>query len=209
MGDVSIIDGTIVQAKMTDSNVPIVHFKFQLEQPVTDDLYNYITAPNKKTLQENISNQKVIPLRFTIPLYDFYAAAGSFSEMQVENAYTELEVEEKYAKNDHYFACKVVGESMNKRIPNGSICIFKKYDGGSRNGKIVLIENRDIHDPDFNSAFTVKTYSSQKTITEEGWEHTEIVLKPNSNNKTFTDIIVDEANGKGMRVIGEFVGVVK
>lgn len=209
MGDVSIIDGTIVQTKMTDSNVPIVHFKFQLEQPVTDDLYNYITAPNKKTLQENINNQKVIPLRFTIPLYDFYAAAGSFSEMQVENAYTELEVEEKYAKSDHYFACKVIGESMNKRIPNGSICIFKKYDGGSRNGKIVLIENRDIHDPDFNSAFTVKTYSSQKTITEEGWEHTEIVLKPNSNNETFTDIIIDEANGKGMRVIGEFVGVVK
>ena len=98
---------------------------------------------------------------------------------------------------------------MNKRIPNGSICIFKKYDGGSRNGKIVLIENRDIQDPDFNSAFTVKTYSSQKTTTEEGWEHTEIVLKPNSNNEGYSDIVIDETNGKEMRVIGEFVDVVK
>jgi phage repressor protein C with HTH and peptisase S24 domain len=28
------------------------------------------------------------------------------------------------SKND-YFACKIVGESMNRVIPNGSICLFK------------------------------------------------------------------------------------
>ncbi|SHJ90253.1 PLD-like domain-containing protein [Arenibacter nanhaiticus] len=214
MGDVSIIEDSIEQAVMPDSKKPVVHFKFQLEQPVTDELYNYITAVNKKELLENIiekddklSEIKDNESRFTIPLFDFYAAAGSFSELQAEKAFTEIEVAEKYAINDNYFACKVVGESMNKRIPNGSICIFKKYVGGSRNGKIVLVENRDIHDPEFNSAFTVKTYSSQKSITEEGWEHTEIVLKPNSYDNNYSDIILDEESAKGMKVHGEFITV--
>jgi hypothetical protein len=45
---------------------------------------------------------------------------------------------------------------MNRVIPNGSICLFKQYTGGSRNGKIVLVEYKDIQDPDFNSSFTIK-----------------------------------------------------
>lgn len=216
MGDASIISDSIKQDVMPNSEVPIVHFKFQLNQPVTDELYNYITAVNKKEILERNVEKEVITLdieeiesRFTIPLYDFYAAAGSFSELQAEKNYTELEVDEKYSLNDDYFACKVVGESMNKRVPNGSICIFKKDSGGSRSGKIVLVENRDIHDPDFNSGFTVKTYSSQKSITEEGWEHTEIVLKPNSYDDSFEDIIIDKESGEGMKVVGEFISILK
>ena len=60
---------------------------------------------------------------------------------------------------------------MNKIIPNNSICIFKKNVTGSRSGKILLIENRDSFDPDYNSAFTVKTYSSEKTVSDKGWQH--------------------------------------
>ena len=53
----------------------------------------------------------------------------------------------EFAKqNNDYFACKIVGESMNRTIPNGSICLFKSYTGGSRNGKIVLVENFDIQE---------------------------------------------------------------
>jgi SOS-response transcriptional repressor LexA len=209
MGDASIIDGSIEQAKMSNSKAPVVHFKFKLSQAVSEDLYNYITAVNKKKLLENKNDSQKAPLRYTIPLYDFYVAAGSFSELQAEKAYTEIEVEARYASNDDYFACKVVGESMNKRIPNGSICIFKKPEGGSRNGKIVLVESRDTQDPDFNSGFTVKTYSSQKIITEEGWEHTEIVLKPNSYDQRFSDIIISEENAKGITLVGEFIAVLK
>ena len=215
MGDVSIIENSIEQAVMPNSNTPIVHFKFQLEQPVNNDLYNYITMVNKeddseeKVEPENIISEEYTEQRFTIPFFNFYAAAGTFSELQAEKEYTDIEVDEKYADSDEYFACKVIGESMNKRIPNGSICIFKKYKGGSRNGKIVLVENRDIQDPDFNSAFTVKTYSSQKTITEDGWTHDEIVLKPNSFDDSFEDIVLSKESGEEMRVIGEFIDIKK
>ena len=67
-------------------------------------------------------------------------------------------------KND-YFACKIVGESMNRVIPNGSICLFKPDSGGSRNGKIVLVENIDFQDPDFNSSFTIKTLALMASTT--------------------------------------------
>ncbi len=217
MGDCSIIKNSIEQSVMPDSKKPVVHFKFQLDIPVPHSLYRYITSSNTiDTLEssedsklEAKHNQEEIKHAFTIPLYDFYAAAGNFSEMQYRKNYSQIAAPEKYSLNDDYFACKVVGDSMNKRIPNGSICIFKKYSGGSRSGKIFLIENFDIQDPDFNSAFTVKTYASQKSISEDTWGHTEILLKPNSYDSTFKDITITEDNEEGMNVIGEFVCVLE
>ncbi|WP_047419798.1 DUF3427 domain-containing protein [Cellulophaga sp. Hel_I_12] len=215
MGDASIIKDSILQEKMPDSGQPVVHFKFQLEQPVKDDLYNYITAINKKEAPQKNTKTEIQLIEkelesseFSIPLFDFYAAAGSFSEMQDEKEYNLTSVPERYARDD-YFACRVIGESMNKTIPNNSICIFRKNVVGSRSGKILLIENRDSLDPDFNSAFTVKTYSSEKTVTEEGWQHDSIVLKPNSYDKNFKDIVLTEDNINEMKIIGEFVMVLE
>ena len=213
MGDVSIIPNSMEQSNMPNSTIPVVHFKFRLEQPVVENIYHYITT-EKKLIQtdkkveienvESLGNNENKP-QYYIPLYDFYAAAGSFSEMQSLNDYTLLEVSEKRFANKEYFACKIIGESMNRVIPNGSICLFKQYTGGSRDGKILLVEYRDIQDDDFNSAFTIKTYSSEKEITEEGWGHTSIVLRPNSYDESYKNIIINEENALGMRVVGEFI----
>lgn len=217
MGDATIIPDSIEQSYMPESKLPVVHFKFHLEQPVIDSVYKYITT-NKitKTIEQvSLPENKVIPLTDTsnsknlIPLYDFYAAAGTFSELQSEKDFTLIELPENINYKDDYFACKIVGESMNRVIPNGSICLFKPDSGGSRNGKIVLVENIDIRDTDFNSAFTIKTYSSVKETTEEGWQHTSINLRPNSYDSAYKEIIINEENGSGMRVVGEFVSIIK
>jgi superfamily II DNA or RNA helicase/HKD family nuclease/SOS-response transcriptional repressor LexA len=219
MGDIKPDLKLVEQTSMNNDKgklIPVVKIRFNLMDPVNSNFYNYLHK--NKTINSSLSRVKTEDsfqskidfeqnLVNTIPLYNFHAAAGSFSRLQSEKDFAYISVEEKYTLNDEYFACKVIGESMNKRISNGSICIFKKYTGGSRNGKIMLIENRDIHDLDFNSAFTVKTYSSQKTITEEGWQHTAIVLKPNSFDDSYNDIVLDEASVAGMKVIGEFICV--
>ena len=119
-----------------------------------------------------------------------------------------IEGPENSAGND-YFACKIIGESMNRVIPNGSICLFKPYTGGSRNGKIVLVENRDMQDADFNSGFSIKTYSSEISVSEETWGHESIVLRPNSYDKSFQNIIITEENAAGIRVIGEFIKILE
>lgn len=51
---------------------------------------------------------------------------------------------------DHFSAHKVVGELMNKIIPNGSICFFGKYTHGTRNGLITLVEMTDYIYADFS-----------------------------------------------------------
>jgi SOS-response transcriptional repressor LexA len=221
MGDVSIIPDSIEQASMPDSKIPVVHFKFHIQQPVIDSLYQYITTGKTKQVDKFTLSHKtgqIIPiqeslafqeeLRNPIPLYEFYAAAGTFSEMQSEKDYKLIEGPEN-SSGKEYFACKIIGESMNRVIPNGSICLFKTYNGGSRNGKIVLVENMDIQDPDFNSAFTIKTYSSEKIANADSWAHTSIVLRPNSYDSKYKNIVIQEEQAQNMRVVGEFVRILK
>lgn len=215
MGDVSIISDSIEQGYMPDSNLPVVHFKFHLEKPVIDSIYNYITTDNKINQFQNkpvIQNETELEVsnnksKILIPFYNFYAAAGTFSEMQDSKDFTLIEGPENIQSTDGYFACKIIGESMNRVIQNGSICLFKPDSGGSRNGKIVLVENLDIQDQDFNSAFTIKTYSSEKIITEEDWKHSVIILRPNSYDISYKNIVINEQNAGQMRIVGEFVSI--
>jgi superfamily II DNA or RNA helicase/HKD family nuclease len=196
----------------------VVKIRFNLAFPVISTMYNYLQEKVKDNRPKLGSIGKVIPLQENlefedelqnpIPLFDFYAAAGTFSEIQSSKDYILIEGPENRLNSD-YFACKIIGESMNKVIPNGSICLFKPYSGGSRNGKILLIEHRDLQDPDFNSAFTIKTYSSEKIMTEENWEHTSIVLRPNSFDSSYQNIIITEENAAELVIVGEFVEILK
>ncbi len=197
-------------------NLPIVQIQFKLKDSVATNIYNYIhekarVASASDSIKENSSatiEESSFNLRNPIPLFNFFAAAGSFSDMQSEKDLTLIEGPEN-SKNKNYFACKVIGESMNRIIPNGSICLFKIYTGGSKNGKVVLVENRNIQDPDFNSAFTIKTYSSEKIVTEDSWEHEVIMLRPNSYDASYSTIVINNDEAEGMRVIGEFVKVLE
>lgn len=201
--------------------VPVVKIRFNVAPVVSESMYNYINDNSfeKKVIvdiKEKVDTEQQLNLDFnfreegiTIPLYNFYAAAGSFSELQSDNDFSLIEAPAYIKDPKQYFACKVKGQSMNRVIPNDSICLFKFYRGGTRNGKIVLVENLDIQDADFNSAFTVKTYMSEKIITDEGWNHAVIKLLPNSYDESYLPIIITEDNGNNMKVIGEFVSIIE
>lgn len=221
MGEVSPELNQVEQTTMLNDSgkqLPVVKIRFNLADPVATPMYNYLQDKSEEKIKMLEKPSKIIPiyqspspekeLRNPIPLYDFYAAAGTFSELQSGKDFTLIEGPENSAGMG-YFACKIIGESMNRIIPNGSICLFKPYTGGSKNGKIVLVENMDIQDPDFNSAFTIKTYSSEKIVSEDTWGHTSIVLRPNSFDSTYQNIIISEENAQGMRVVGEFVKILK
>jgi hypothetical protein len=42
---------------------------------------------------------------------------------------------------------------------------------------------------------------------EENWEHKCIILRPNSYDSSYQNIIITEENAQGMRVVGEFVQI--
>lgn len=222
MGEVSPELNKIKQTTMCNDSgnqVSVVKIRFNLANSVSTSMYNYLeengtfknNMPRMKDnivpLKESINFESI--LRNPIPLYNFYAAAGSFSEMKYEKDFTFIEGPINIKLGSDYFACKIIGESMNRVIPNGSICLFKPDSGGSRNGKIVLVENIDIQDPDFHSSYTIKTYSSEKEVYEDGWYHTSIVLRPNSFEAAYKNIIVNEENGTGMRIVGEFISIIE
>ena len=98
-----------------------------------------------------------------------------------------------------------IGESMNQRIPNGSCCLFKANPAGSREGKIVLVQHRDIQDPAYAGSYTIKVYHSEKSATDEGWAHQKIILEPKSNQPQFEKLYFDPSQSEVLQVIGEFV----
>jgi len=153
---------------------------------------------------EYLDHSKIIPFRNSIPLFDLKVAAGEFGQMQSVEEVEWIIPPLSYKPSESLFACTVIGESMNKVIPNGSICLFRKYSGGSRNGKIVLAEQSDLQDQDLGSCYTIKEYHSHKVKSDEGWEHEAIILKPLTTNSEYDDLILDSERSKSFRVIGIF-----
>ncbi len=149
---------------------------------------------------------KVLPFENSVPIYDLRAAAGTFGQLQIVNTndYEWIALPPRYNPAKDLFACKVEGESMNKIIPNGSICLFRKYSGGSRNGKIVLAEHTDKQESEFGSAYTVKEYHSKKNIEGEQWSHLSVTLKPLTYNSEYSDIELTEDELSNFKVIGIF-----
>ncbi|SFJ32569.1 DNA/RNA helicase domain-containing protein [Olleya namhaensis] len=173
------------------------------------DLRDYLSSfimPHKSNVEEEIVKLDIRDIQFenSVPFYNIQVAAGAFSELQNVDASEWIQLPEYIRFSDDYFACKVVGESMNKIIPNGSICLFKKYRGGSRNGRIVLAQSTDIQDYDFGSGYTVKEYSSSKSYNEDSWSHQSIVLKPQSIDTSFEEIVLSEDGIEDFKVIGFF-----
>ena len=190
-------------------------------------------------------NQKYVEY---LPIYSLEAAASGFSgEQHVEtlgwkkvnfsnykdsnynkfnsnNLLNSLPLPNKIKLSKDMFIAKVVGKSMEPTIPDGSYCIFRFERGGSRDGKVVLVESRKVSDTETNQKYTVKRYRSEKVNTdysldsrfrgndneyaEEGerWVHKRIILSP--DNKDFDDIILENVSEDDFKVIAEFVSVI-
>jgi DUF2075 family protein/predicted GIY-YIG superfamily endonuclease len=142
----------------------------------------------------------------TIPYYDLEVAAGTFSELQETKCEQFLEVA-GLANNDDYFACRVVGNSMDKIIPNGAVCLFKKDSGGTRNGLITIVESTSFYHKEFGANYTIKEYSSKKAISDDGWQHQEITLFPKSYDDSYQPIVLRDEGCLDLRVVGVFVRV--
>lgn len=143
-----------------------------------------------------------------VPLVDLQVAAGDFSDIQSAEHKDWVAVPENVRVQEGMFACRVVGESMNRVIPNGALCLFRTDRGGSRNGKTVLVESHDGVDAETGSRYTIKVYESFKTEDENGWCHNRIQLKPNSYDDSFQPLELTDDEAMRYRVVGEFVRVI-
>jgi phage repressor protein C with HTH and peptisase S24 domain len=146
--------------------------------------------------------------RTCVPLFPLEAAAGVFGPVQTVEPDGWAEIETSRKLRPGMFVAHVVGRSMEPRIPDGSWCLFRSPVEGSRQGRIVLVQHRDIHDPETGGTYTVKKYRSTKEGEATGeWRHTEIVLEP--VNPEFQPIRLAGVQEDEVMVIAEFVEVLR
>lgn len=142
-----------------------------------------------------------------LPLYSLKAACGAFGEWQVvdENGWVKVEGVGKLNRN--MFVVKAVGHSMESRIKDGELCIFRANVVGSRTNKIVLVQHNNHYDSENEGSFSIKLYTSEKAYDKDTgeWLHERIVLKP--LNSAYEPIIIEEDDG--FMVVGEFLDVVR
>jgi hypothetical protein len=152
------------------------------------------------------------PYENALPLVKLKFAAGAFSGTQSldHDEVTWVEPPDFVKPAPGLFIAQVIGESMNRRIPNGSWCLFKMSPGGTRYGKVVLAQHRSIEDPELEGSYTVKVYSSEKERAGEdgGWRHSRITLSPDSRDSSFRPMEF-EGEESGVVVIAEFRTVIE
>lgn len=104
---------------------------------------------------------------------------------------------------------RVVGDSMNNRIPNGAWCLFRANPAGTRQGKVVIVEHREIEDAETGTRCTVKLWSSTKRAADGdgGWEHASVTLRPDSSVEGYRPIELSAEQAEELRVVGELVAV--
>lgn len=151
------------------------------------------------------------PYGNALPLVSLKLAAGSFSHSQTFDSEEVTWV----APPDFVRPCKglfiaqVIGESMNRRIPNGAWCLFRLNPGGTRNGKVVVAQHHSIADEETGGQYTVKVYRSEKAEVEEGgWRHRRISLSPDSDDPAFA-MLEFVGEDTDIRVIAELVSVLE
>lgn len=174
------------------------------------DVGNVAVAPVPEPHEDN-----VVPLRRisngeraagvpAVPVIDLRFAAGAFSTAQaLEKGATDwVALPDWVSPQPGLFVAQVLGESMNRRIPNGAWCLFRANPAGTREGKVVVVQHRDIADPENGGRYTIKVYSSVKVVAEDGgWRHRRITLRPDSTLPGFEPIVIEQSEGEEELVV--------
>ncbi len=138
-----------------------------------------------------------------VPLMSLKAAASGFGDTSDVQSEAWVKPRSSRRLQKGMFVAQVVGHSMEPRIPDGAYCLFKSPVEGSRTGRILLVQHRDIHDPETGGSYTVKIFDSSDVDKERDERKGAIYLKP--QNPDFEPIALTEAQVDEMRVIAEFV----
>lgn len=184
-----------------------------LKEPVEGELNftkeetNDIEEDEIEILDEVDDEEKYVDF---LPLYSIKAACGRFGDGELVEPQGWIRVEGHGRLNESMFVVQAKGHSMEPKIFEGQYCIFRLYEGGSREEETVLCQHRDYFDEDNAGAYSIKKYHREKAVDENGRIIGEkvILLSKNIDYEPI-EIIVDEDERESFKVIGVFDGVIK
>lgn len=145
--------------------------------------------------------------RNLLPLYSFTAAAGRFHQAEEAEPLGWVEIKGHGKLQRSMFVARAVGASMEPKIHDGDLLVFRANPEGTRNGKIVLAQYRDAADSGSAGSFVVKVYSSTKAAGADGeLAHKRILLR--SLNPDYSHIEIPPGRAENFRIIAEFLFVI-
>ena len=155
-----------------------------------------------KLYDEQVEPVEVRRFETHLPLYSLRAAAGGLGEEMPVEAEDWIPAPEGMNLDSKLFVAHVAGRSMEPRIPDGSLNLFRFNPVGSREGKIVLVERFGAVDE--TARYTVKRYTSEKRREGDQWEHTRIRLEPLNPEYEAWDV-----EPEGFAVVAEWLRVIE
>lgn len=144
-----------------------------------------------------------------VPVYPIKVAAGYFVNPEPHDLPTPLGwVDAGLRSNlsDEYFAAYVKGESMEPRITNGALCLFRRYMGGSRQNRIFLLQARGLKDTETGESFVIKKYVRQ-TAPRKSEDDEPSVIHLVSENPRFSPVVLVGVTDEQIQTIAEFIKV--
>ena len=147
---------------------------------------------------------EVQQFRTHLPRFALAVAAGPFLTNPDDVTAEEwVEIPDGLKLDPDMFVARIQGHSMEPRIPDGSLCVFRRNVVGSRQGRLVLVRNSELAD---DNQYTVKRYQSFKQQVDEGFVQNRIRLE--SLNPAYPSWDLDPEEEK-YEVIAEFVTVLE
>ncbi|MGA2184843.1 MAG: S24 family peptidase [Bryobacteraceae bacterium] len=146
----------------------------------------------------------VLPFRTHLPRYTLRVAAGKFLDNDEvgEEGWEEAPADLRLTPD--LFVARIVGHSMEPQIPGDSLVVFRAGVQGSRQGRLVLVE--DLATGGTNR-YTVKRYRSEKASRTDGeWRHTRVRLESLNPDYPSWDL---DPNEEKYRIVAEFERVLE
>lgn len=147
----------------------------------------------------------------SVPYYEIKVAAGQFN--LADKKISDIEPQgwvkvENHRQLADCFATHVYGHSMEPSIPNGALCLFRLYKGGSRQNKIFLVRAYGLLDPETDESFVIKKYK-RLTPLQDYQDRGQAVVHLISENKNYPPIVLMASAEEEVEVIAEFIEVLE
>jgi len=144
-----------------------------------------------------------------LPVHDLAIAAGEFGTSQAPEPVGWARVNVTRPLDKTMFIARVVGGSMDPKIPDGSWALFRAFEAGSAppatalDDRRVVVQLRDATDPDTGGRYTVKRWKVATLSPDGGPE--QIELRPDNPDYK---VMRYKAGDGDIRVVAEFLEIV-
>ena len=142
-----------------------------------------------------LEDEKIVPMYKYKHLPVTISAGVPLSEMILEKECETIVLPDvimgKWARHKDIFFIRVNGDSMDKVFPHGALIGVKMISLSELNDKDIVVFNYD-------NEFSVKRFVKTK-------DGNRLIFRPESNDETFADIVIEEEQKDLVQIIGKVV----